>query len=138
MDFAWNIREQHTKLLRAIEGLSRPCTHAIEAAAVIRSLSRLSGMLSIHLEMEARSIYPALAADKDPKAREAADNFIHAMQQTLIAFGDYRQKWSRPETIEADTMRFMQETRNIFYSISKMIEREDRELYTLLNRATAA
>ena len=134
MDFAENIREQHTGLLKAIEALSRPSSSGMEAAPVVRSLSRLSGMLSIHLEMEAMSIYPTLAMNKDPLVREAAENFLQGMQRTMIAFGDYRQRWARPETIEADAIRFMQETRNIFYSISKMIEREDRELYSLLNK----
>ncbi|HEY4707755.1 MAG TPA: hemerythrin domain-containing protein [Thermodesulfobacteriota bacterium] len=133
MDFAENIREQHSELLKGMEALSRPWR--IEAAPVARSLSRLSGMLSIHLDTEARSIYPALAVDKDPRVRATAEDFHNGMRQTLAAFGDYRQKWSRPETIEADTIRFMQETRHIFYSISKMIEREDRELYTLLKKA---
>lgn len=136
MGLSESIRDQHAELLRAIEALSR--AHKVEAAPVTRSLSRLSGMLFMHFEMEARSVYPILAMNNDAMVRAAGLSFLQGMQHTIAEFTGYRQKWSRPEAIEADTIRFMQETRNIFYSISKMIEREDREFYALFNKADAA
>ena len=58
-------REQHRKALEIAERLVAASDAAEDAKATRRALSELAGALRVHLAMEDRSLYPALAKHTD-------------------------------------------------------------------------
>ncbi|WKZ31823.1 MAG: hypothetical protein QY316_07795 [Thermodesulfobacteriota bacterium] len=136
-----SLRRQHNELLREIAGLVKSLSAGAlrtEAERAAERLSRLSGKLSVHVESEVDSLKEALSRRMGESHRADACRFIDDMEITLASFTAYRLKWGDPGSIRANPVGFMYETRMFFYVMAKMIEREDRGLYSLLDRLRPA
>ncbi|MBW7956362.1 MAG: hemerythrin domain-containing protein [Deltaproteobacteria bacterium] len=133
-----NLRRQHGELLREITELVKSLNAGALKNNVEKAeerLSRLSGKLSVHVESEVCSLREAISRKSMASHRADARRFIDEMEMMLASFTSYRLRWGDPGSIRANPAGFMQETRRLFYAIAKMIEREDRGLFSLLDSA---
>jgi len=124
-------REQHRKALEIAERLVAASDAAEDAKATRRTLSELAGALRVHLAMEDRSLYPALAKHTDATIRGTATRFQKEMGGLSDALQDYSQRWTST-AIAGDWAGFRSETRAIVRALDERIRREERELYPLL------
>lgn len=136
-----SLRGQHNELLREIGELVRSLNAgALRSGAekAEAALSRISGKLSVHADAEVSSLRAALSGRSGASHRADACRFIGDMERMLASFTAFRLKWSDPGSIRTDPAGFMQETRSLFYVITKTIEREDSGLFSLLDSGRPA
>jgi hemerythrin-like domain-containing protein len=96
-------------------------------------LSILSGKLSIHLAMEDKSLYPELLDSPHESIRETARKYVDEMGGISGLFNEYLARWPYGATIQDHPAEFIQETRSIFTILYRRIEREDNELFPLID-----
>jgi hypothetical protein len=135
-----SFRKQHDEIMaiaREINGLLGS-TIADDAAEKIRALlSRLAGLVNVHLAMEDKALYPTLLAHTDASVAATARQFSDEMGSVAAAFVAYIKAWPTSVAIKADAVRFTTESKAIFNALSKRIHRENVELYVLLDAVTA-
>ena len=129
-------RSQHADLLRAVAALRADLSNGAISAEVARAhLAQLSGKLTVHLQMEDRSLYPALLACGDPEVREVARRFQWEMGDLRNAAGAFWHRWLSPEAIAGDPAAFRTEGLDLLDRLSRRIGSEDDQLYPLAERA---
>lgn len=106
-----------------------------QASEARRLLSRLSGILRVHLAMEDQALYPRLAQHADEKLRTLASRYAEEMGSIQADFTDYLSRWPSRGAIAKDPEGFMKETRAVFTALRERIDREDEELYPLVDAA---
>lgn len=130
------LRDEHDRILRRASGLAgivdRPMTRelACEARAAIEGLDRL---LVVHLTTEDDWMYPMLMASADRQISAAAGACFEDMGGLLGAWLAYRDQWSAEAILSAPD-RFSSATRGVIGALALRIERENTELYPLVDR----
>ena len=125
-------REQHDELLKvAMEIASLLDVDELkkDANKVRTLLSRLLGILSIHLSMEDKSLYPRLLAHSDPSIKAMTQRFIDEMGGIAKVLEDYKSKWMTVAKIQANPADFVKETHGIIDALALRIAKENDELY---------
>jgi hemerythrin-like domain-containing protein len=133
-------RQQHgemVQIVKQISGYLTPEKAKPNAAEVSRLLSTLMGKLKVHLAMEDEGLYPSLGKSTDPNVRKLATQYQTEMGNLLPAVGNYAKKWSTPMQIEAAPSDFCKETKGLFEALAKRIERENNELYPMIEKVAA-
>jgi hypothetical protein len=135
-----SFRKHHDEIMaiaREINGML-DSTIADKVADNIRALlSRLAGLVNLHLAMEDKALYPTLLAHSDPAVAATARRFSDEMGSVAAAFVAYIGAWPTAAAIKADPVRFTTESKAIFNALSKRIHRENVELYVLLDGVEA-
>jgi hemerythrin-like domain-containing protein len=99
-----------------------------------RLLSKLAGLINVHLAMEDKTLYPRLIESADAKVKEVAVRFSNEMGGIKAAFEGYNKKWPLSGNIQADPAGFVRETTDILKALAQRISKEDRELYPLAEK----
>jgi len=127
-----NFRKQHAEILsiaRDINQLLGPVIENENAAYIRRQLSKMHGMVGLHLAMEDNSLYPSMLRSADPEARDLAERYAAEMGDLAAAFEAYMRKWSGTTMITASAAEFTDHSKAIFNALSKRIHRENTQLY---------
>lgn len=96
-------------------------------------LSRLAGTLSVHLAMEDNALYPRLAARADGPLKALASRYAEEMGGIHADFTSYLSRWRAASAIARDTEAFLAETVDVLAALRERIDREDAELYPLVD-----
>lgn len=135
-----NFRKQHAEILniaREINGYLSPTLSEADSAAIRPLLSKLAGMVSLHLAMEDKALYPNLANHPEASARALAKRYQDEMGGIGVVFNDYVNNWRTTAQMLADPARFSTESKAVFNALSKRIHHENTELYPLLDKLAA-
>ena len=130
-----NFRKQHVEILETVNEIlgSMDATSLEKDATKIRHLlSKIAGKINVHLAMEDKSLYPKMINHDSEKVRKIAKTYMNEMSNINQKFKNYISKWPNPMVIQADSRAFIRETREIFAALQRRIERENVELYPLL------
>jgi hypothetical protein len=133
-------RKHHDEILRIAREINALLGNSIDASAaetIRKLLSRLAGMVNLHLAMEDKGLYPDLLSHGDASVKATARRFSDEMGSVAAAFGAYLAAWPTAAAITADAGRFSTESKAIFNALSKRIHRENVELYVLLDALEA-
>lgn len=131
-----HFRQTHDELLQLAGEISKLLTPAElqkDAAKVRSLLSRLAGKLSVHLQMEDKSLFPSIEAYGDARLNSMLKRFVEEMGGLKDAFTKYTNKWANPDHIKNNAVEFINETKSVFNALAKRIEKENRELYKLID-----
>jgi hypothetical protein len=135
-----SFRKQHDEIMNIARDINGMLGSAIDdgSADKIRSLlSKLAGLVNLHLAMEDKALYPTLLAHRDASVANTARRFSDEMGSVAAAFVGYINAWPNGAAIKADPVRFTTESKAIFNALSKRIHRENVELYVLLDAVEA-
>lgn len=127
------LRAEHA----ALETLSQFLMELVAAAHPPRAteLAAVRGMLRDtlvrHLKCEDWALYPRLRATGDYELNRLAKEFVDEMGHIAGDFADYDARWTG-EAVEADWPGFCAETTGILAALGMRIEREDRDLYPVV------
>lgn len=135
-----NLRKQHAEIIhlaREINGLLSDALDEQGAAAIRPLLAKLAGLVSLHLAIEDRSLYPPLAAHPDGAVRTLSKRYSDEMGGIAAAFNDYTAKWQTTARMRADPAAFSAASKAVFNALSKRIHYEHKELYPLLDKLDA-
>jgi hypothetical protein len=133
-------RKHHAEIMtiaREINGILGSTIPANSAETIRMQLSRLAGLVNLHLAMEDKALYPALLAHNDATVAATARRFNDEMGSVAAAFVAYIKAWPTAAAISADAVRFTTESKAVFNALSKRIHRENTELYVLLDAIEA-
>ena len=135
MSFTSKFREQHAEILGIAKKVDAAMAKLPDAAADVRTeLTALAAKVNVHLAMEDDALYPRLHAHADPKVRNLAKKFTDEMSGIKAAFQKYIQTWNEP-AIRRDATGFVAATKGLFAALAQRIQRENTELYPLLDKA---
>ena len=133
-----NFKRQHQEIRELVNMTTALLDHSAlekDPTQVRYKLSALSGKLLIHLSMEDQFLYPILMEQDDRQLQTTARKFLAEMGDLVTVFKNYSQKWISPSSIKANPAAFIKESTDILHALLQRIEREDRELYPLVEAA---
>ncbi len=129
-------RKQHNDLVKLVKEIEdnylAPGKLPVAAAQARETLNLLSAKISVHLTMEDNYFYPALLKHNDEEVQKKARIFIEEMGHIKKAYSEYNAKWHL-EAIEKSPDGFIQETQALFAALSDRIQRENSDLYVLVD-----
>jgi hypothetical protein len=131
------LRRQHEEILKSageIALLLNADHLAADASPVRALLARLTGQVGVHLAIEDNAIYPKLVEHQDGEVRQTAKMFLDEMGGISAAFTSYTRKWPTPSSIQNSPAEFIEETQALFNALSTRIERENNQLYVLVDQ----
>jgi|GEM_PF-2137982 len=127
------LKQQHQELSQLIRQLDVAVERG-EQAGMLATLSQLSQTLQIHMELEHRKLYPAVAcaaeARGDEKMLETAYLFFNNMHRITDALQDFMFRHEADFHLE----RFRTCWRTFSSVLTRRIEAEERMLYPLYAR----
>lgn len=133
-------KEQHKTLMEQVTVLQTLLTEdqlKVEANAhmVHNLLRNLAEKVRKHLAMEDKELYPSFLADEDPEIKAIAWGFLRNESPLRKSFEQYSKRWLR--TLDAeDNKDFISDTREVLDSLRKRIEKEEKELFPRLEKAS--
>ncbi len=131
-----NLIKQHVEMVAVVTSITPllDATKLSEDASEARSLlTQLFGKLNSHLTAEDKVLYPRLLQSEDATIKSTAEKFMKEMGGIGEALKGYKAKWPNPQSIEKDAATFVTETNGIFTALASRIEKENSELYPLLD-----
>lgn len=137
MGITANFIQQHEDLLSVAKEMSKlldPNILGKDAQPVRSLLSKLSAKLKIHLASEDKSLYPELLNHKDANVKATTKKFMDEMGSISSVFVKYTEKWVSADAIQKNPNDFIKETEGLFSALAKRIEKENRELYPLVDK----
>lgn len=129
-------RQAHDELLAIAGELSKHLNVPElekDATAARSLLSKLAGKLVVHLAMEDKSLFPSLERLDNPKLNATLATFNKEMGGIKDAFTAYVNKWGMANIIKADAATFVKDTKGVFAALSNRINKENNELYKLID-----
>lgn len=104
------------------------------ALEVCSKISRLVGILSVHLSAVDDVLSPAMAKSSDQEVSDAARRFQSETGDLKGKIENYFLDWSSPAKVQSDPRGFMSQTETVFAALNSRIERESNDLYPLAER----
>lgn len=131
-------QEQHAGLVKVVKEIAAQLDEnklATDAQGVRKLLIDLGARLKLHLVTEDQTLYPEMINHKDPKIKAMATRFQNEMGTIRVAFEDYMKRWATASAIQANAAGFVKETKAVFDVLAKRIEKENNELYPMVDKA---
>ncbi|HKP61859.1 MAG TPA: hypothetical protein VJV78_34245 [Polyangiales bacterium] len=119
-------------MLAAIDG-----DGAFDGQLVQRALSRMSGVLKVHVAMEIEALYPRLLEHEDAEVRRLAQSVIEKLKSTYDGFFQFRSTWNA-EAVEADRQTFVAQARFVAKAFHDSTHQEELRLYDKVDAIFAA
>ena len=132
-----NFKRQHNEIVEIVGKISveLKADQLAENADLMRELlMALAGKLKMHLTMEDEALYPNLINHTDANIRNTAKKFVEEMGGIKEVFARYVEKWPVSGAIENDAEEFIKETESLFAALGNRVDRENNELYPLLDK----
>lgn len=105
-----------------------------DAVETRKLLSSLLGKLTIHLVMEDKNLYPKAEGCGDMQLSNLSKQMKTEMSGLAEAVTAYGRKWATPDLIQNNQAGFISETKQVFATLQKRIEREEKEFYPLFSQ----
>jgi len=129
-------RQQHERILNAIETINSRLNPEVimnNTREVRLLISGLIGKLKFHLSIEDKVIYPGLLNHENSDIASTAQKFIDDMGDIIKTVDMYNERWSNEHVIKADPVVFIQETKLILNKLILRTEKENNELYKMVD-----
>jgi len=129
-------RKQHDEMLEVVKEISShlDINNIEENIVKVRSLFiTLVGKLSVHLIMEDKSLYPQLLNHDNEEIKTVAQKFINEMGNISNVLDEYKKEWIQSGNILDRPQDFIDATHELFSALGNRIERENNELYRLVD-----
>lgn len=126
-------RQQHGEILRSLDHVNRMMESASEQDICLE-LSRLAGVVKMHLTLEDKNLYPRMLEHSDPAVRETAAEYQRTMGNLAPAYLSFHEKWMRSGAIEQERVQFIKEFGNVRDALKQRIALENSGLYDLVDK----
>ncbi len=130
-------RHQHNEVLRITEEISALLDDKVLSydAAVVRTLlSKLSGTLIVHLELEDYHLYPKLLEFSDDTIAMTAKKSQKLIGVFKNNFLSYIQRWQDQSSIQKNPVEFIAQSKEVITDIKSRIKFENNDLFVLLEK----
>lgn len=131
-----NYLEQHNTIAEEISIIKR-LVHSNKmennTGEIALHISTLAGKIKIHLSMEDKYLYPRLKESNRPEVRKLAEQYQKEMGSLAESFVRYKDKYNTMPKIVGNEKELVTDTDSIFKAIEKRVEKEEKELYNLID-----
>lgn len=129
-----SFRKQHAEIIEIVRAIDSNLPKLPAAANEVRSqLNNLAAKVNVHLAIEDEALYPRLRAHSDARIQATAKKFTEEMGGIKDTFQKYLRTWSEG-AIRGNATGFAAETKSLFSALGQRIQRENTELYPLLDK----
>lgn len=101
-------------------------------SAVLKQLEKLQDLLTNHLSMEDKIIYPAISANESSEMRNVARLLQDDFGELGALYGSFSKDWSTPAKIEEQPQVFANDAQILLALLTKRIHRENELLLPIL------
>lgn len=132
-----NFRQDHDTILSAVTDLRNLAqTDIIENAdPIAQMIVSISSTIKLHLATEDSMLYPALARSLHADAAQVGKTFQSEMGGIAAAYLAFSRKWNYGPRVAAKPDTFKSGANHIFKALHERIQRENEELYPLVEKA---
>ncbi|SUS05552.1 hypothetical protein DF3PB_20021 [uncultured Defluviicoccus sp.] len=135
----YRLKRQHAEIRKVMAGalltLEGNTAAASKASELASQLEEIADLVTSHLRIEDREIYPFLLQSRNADVSRAADLLRGQMGGLAQDFEAFARKYAYPGSITAGGAAFCEEARATFAKLRDRMQREERELYPLMARA---
>jgi hemerythrin-like domain-containing protein len=130
-------KREHVELLSAVTTLRELVQSGVRehAESIFKQLLSMSSAIKLHLAAEDRVLYPALANATDPLVAQTGRQFQEEMGGLAATYAAFAARWNLTSKIAADPQGFRDDANLIFKALHHRVQRENRELYPLVEQA---
>lgn len=130
-------RQDHAAILVSIETLRQWVQAGVieHAEEIARAIVSMSSSIKLHLAAEDRMLYPTLVNSTDPEVARIATGFQCEMGSLAGVYMEFSRRWNLAAKVAADADGFRREANQVFKALHERIQRENQELYALVERA---
>ncbi|AYD40878.1 hemerythrin domain-containing protein [Clostridium fermenticellae] len=100
---------------------------------IVKSINTVSGKLKIHLLSEDKYLYPHLLESENPKLNLFGKNYYEEMNKFSPIYEKYKSNYNTASKIKDNLQKFNVDTEQVFKLLMDRINREEKELYPLLD-----
>ena len=128
-------KSQHKIILSLCDALIRSaelCILEKETSHFESIQHTLDEILTLHLNSEDEYFYPCLAKEGDKEVRRIAQQFQIEMAETTDVYMAYKSRYNKAEYILKESDLFVKNTVDLVQALKTRIEKEEKELYSLL------
>ena len=129
------LKNQHSTIRQLIQEIEKEISSgSIEQKAFDISLkiSKLSGVLVLHLKSEDQYLYPNLKNSKDVAVSKTAEQLYKEMGSLSGEFMSYKSTYMSAAKIKANIPQFIEDSKRIISALKNRLNTEDKKLYQVV------
>lgn len=129
-----NLTRQHGDIDLLIGNIKNLSKGDIESSIdiIVKDINMLAGKLKIHLDTEDKFLYPDLLNMNDEVLNTMAKEYMNEMGNISSEFIKYKNSFNTKNKIMSNIEQFKIQTVEIFETLERRINKEERELYPRL------
>lgn len=125
------LKKRHGKMKGIIDDLeslveSKKFTTKENARMIRKELSKLAGIIKLHMQREDKYLYPDLLKSNNQDIQQSVQLFIDQMGDLDSKFDKFNSKYLRASLIAEREDKFRDESLEILSALKKRIVREDK------------
>jgi hypothetical protein len=131
-------RRQHITMRGLVDELTKLLEgKPLNEQAIQRTLSRLTGVLKVHIAMEIEGLYPQLLAHEDNGVSALATQMVSFLRAAYDGVLQFRNEWT-PAAVRADPTLFIKQANEVIAALSNGSQVEEEHIYTKIDEVYAA
>lgn len=125
------LEHDHQEIFACIGALRKLIVTGIagNAAAIAGLVVTMSSSIKLHLAVEDRVVYPALAASNNARVAELGRSYQREMGDLAGKYMAFAGRWNTAPNIAERPALFKDEANTVFKALYERTLREERELY---------
>lgn len=130
-----NLNRQHETIkseINFIETEINKGSSSVNVAETALHISRLAGLLKMHLLEEDQFLYPGLLECQDNEIENMAGLYMSEMGNLASEYIEFKNKYNISSKINGNVDNFIKDAKRIMEVLKKRIQKEDSELYYLV------
>ncbi|CAB3691186.1 MULTISPECIES: hemerythrin domain-containing protein [Achromobacter] len=124
-------KQQHVDILEGIATLRRLALAGVarNAAEIAQGIVAMSATIKLHLAVEDRALYPAVARSADAELARKGREFQEEMDAIAAAYEGFAKRWNNARNLELDERGFRDDANTVLRRVHERMQRENRDLY---------
>lgn len=133
------MKYQHVKILKGIANMRTLAHSGIRenATDLSNELRTLSRVITAHLGVEERVLYPTLFKHDRQDIVDMAHDYQNGMQSIIEAFTDFSSRWTNDATIKHDPEGFRNHANTALKALHERMQKENRHFYPTIEALDA-
>ena len=132
-----NLKRQHNEIMEVtdyiLNKMKQPNLEE-NSRDIAKNINVIAGKLKIHLMNEDKYLYPEMLNSSNIELKKIAEKYYDRMIKITDEFSKYKTKYNTFMKINANTLEFKKDTKEIFDILKSRINKENTELYPLMDK----
>jgi iron-sulfur cluster repair protein YtfE (RIC family) len=130
-------KNQHVEILEGIAELRRLARSGIQthAPAIAAKVAALSSVITLHLAIEDRILYPAVQNTGDAHLASMGKAYQEDMKGIASQYIAFSRRWSQPGEVAKQPESFRDDANTVLKMVHQRMQRENVEFYPAIEAA---